>query len=115
MLVQIGFLHMQDGVMQESTLRELSKHGAVLSVKIDQVEGGYSLKIQTATAINELSLYRGGTRIFRTVDAAIAVVQSCGFGDVMVSWSAPVSDPVPVKVLPPSANKRTPPKKKRRK
>lgn len=99
--------------MLESIFRGLSSYGAVVSVTIIETEGGYAVSVQTQTGPHLLALYRGGVRVFKTIDAAVSLVRSCGFTSVQVSWSAPA--PKPVKMPPPPANRRTPPKKKRRK
>jgi hypothetical protein len=99
--------------MLESVFRGLSAYGAVLSVTITATGGGYAVSVQTQSGSNLLALYRGGVRIFKTVDAAVSLVRSCGFTSVLVSWPAPA--PEPVKMPPSPANRRTPQKKKRRK
>jgi hypothetical protein len=99
--------------MLESTFRELCSNGAVESACIIRIEGGYTLGIKTITDYHVLSLYRGGTRIFKTVDAAVAVVQSCGFLNVLVSWEVEPTV-APGKKVPPPASKRTPPPKNKR-
>nr|CRY95617.1 hypothetical protein [uncultured prokaryote] len=99
--------------MLESVFRGLSTYGAVMSVTIIETDGGYAVSVQTQNGAHLLALYRGGVRVFKTVDAAVSLVRSCGFTSVQVSWPAPV--PEPVKMPPSPANRRTPPKKKRRK
>ena len=96
--------------MLESTFRELSRNGAVVAVCILQMDEGYTVSIKTITDLHVLSLHRGGTRFFRTIDAAVAVVKSCGFVNVMVSWEV-VPTASPGKKLPPPSSKRTPPPK----
>lgn len=98
----------------ESTFRDLACNGAVVSVIIYQLEEGYTVGVKTITDLHVLSLYRGGTRFFKTIDAAAAVVKSCGFVNVMVSWEPAPSEVAPKK-QPPPASKRVPqPKRKRR-
>jgi len=104
---------MQDTIMLESVFRGLSTYGAVMSVTIIETDGGYAVSVQTQNGAHLLALYRGGVRVFKTVDAAVSLVRSCGFTSVQVSWPAPA--PEPVKMPPSPANRRTPPKKKRRK
>lgn len=99
--------------MLESTFRELSSNGAVVSVIIHLTEDGYTVGVKTITDLHVLSLYRGGTRFFKTIDAAAAVVKSCGFQSVLVSWE-PVQVKPSERKLPPLATRRTPPPKKKR-
>ncbi|NJI10798.1 hypothetical protein [Aeromonas veronii] len=99
--------------MLESTFRDLASNGAVVSVIIYQVDGGYTVEVKTITDLHILSLYRGGARFFKTIDAAAAVVKSCGFANVLVSWEQAPSEVTPKK-QPPPASKRTPQHKKKR-
>jgi hypothetical protein len=99
--------------MLESVFRGLSHYGAVISVTIIETEGGYSVSVETQSGPHLLSLYRGGVRVFKTIDAAASLVRSCGFLTVQVSW--PVPEQKQVKVPPSPASRRTPSKKKRRK
>lgn len=99
--------------MLESTFRELANNRAVLSAVIHLIEDGCIVQVKTITDQHVLSLYRGGTRVFKTVDAAVSVVRSCGFLNVVVSWE-PIQVKQPDRKLPPPATKRTPPPKKKR-
>lgn len=115
MLTQNAFLHAQETNLLESTFRELASNGAVVSVTIYQVDGGYTVGVKTITDLHILSLYRGGTRFFKTIDAAATVVKSCGFANVLVSWERAPSEVVPKKQPPPARKQAPQPKKKRRK
>ena len=115
MLTQNAVLHSQETTLLESTFRELASNGAVVSVTVYQMEEGYTVAIKTITDLHTLSLHRGGTRYFKTIDAAAAVVRSCGFASVLVSWEQAPPEVAPRKLPPPSSKRIPPPKKKRRK
>lgn len=114
MLTQFAVLHSQETILLESTFRELASNGAVVSVTVYQMDEGYTVAIKTITDLHTLSLHRGGTRYFKTIDAAAAVVRSCGFVNVLVSWEQVPPEVAPKKQPPPSSKRTPPPKKKRR-
>lgn len=114
MLTQNAVLHLREPNLLESTFRELASNGAVVSVIIYQLDEGYTVGVKTITDLHVLSLYRGGTRFFKTIDAAAAVVKSCGFANVLVSWEQVPPEVAPRKQPPPSSKRTPPPKKKRR-
>jgi len=119
MLTQFAVLHSQETTLLESTFRELASNGAVVSVTVYQMDEGYTVAIKTITDLHTLSLHRGGTRYFKTIDAAAAVVRSCGFVscgfvNVLVSWEQVPPEMAPKKQPPPSSKRIPPPKKKRR-
>lgn len=97
----------------ESSFKELVRHGVVESLRVNAVEGGYILRIQTAIDTRNLTLHRGGDRVFKTLDAVASVLLSSGAKSAFLSLELP---PVPekAKVVPPPAHKRVPPKKKKR-
>lgn len=116
--------------MLELVLKELGRNQALLSTVIHATDEGYVLVVTTKTGTHKLSLYRGGLRYFKTIDAAASVARLCGCKEVKITWDplpeagggpmfhkqlspAPVEEQ-PKKMPPPSGRRLPPPKKKKK-
>jgi hypothetical protein len=113
--------------MLELVLKELGRNQALLSTVIHATDEGYVLVATTKTGTHKLSLYRGGLRYFKTIDAAASVARACGCKDVKISWEPlpDVGSPMMQRQrlpeeeqktkTPPPPGKRLPPPKKKKK
>lgn len=115
--------------MLESVLKELGRNQALLSTVIHATDEGYVLVATTKSGAHRLSLYRGGLRYFKTIDAAASVARLCGCKEVKITWDplpeaggpmfhkqlspAPMEEQ-PKKMPPPSGRRLPPPKKKKK-